>query len=777
LLGTAAAVFSEARPLAPLAAAWALALGAAAWRPRWLPLVALAAVLAFAAAWRYDASLTPPGSSPSVPYIDVGTVALRGVVDGMPEERGVHVRYTLSVREVQADVEGPWQKAAGRVLITAPPQPRYRYGDLLELEGELRSPPSLPEFDYGAHLSRRGIVALVDFPRLRLLAQGEGGPVASALVAWRERLATALERSLPEPEASLSQGVLLGRRAALPADLRAAMDAAGLSHLLAVSGQNVALLAGLVVGGFSWALGRRWAGLLALVAIAVYALLVGGQPPVVRATVMAGLYLFARMLGRPGGGLQPLLLAAALMVALDPRVVQDLSFQLSFASTLGLVVLSPSLAAWGEAWLARLGTAAHALLRPAVEVLALTVAAVALVLPITALAFGRASLAAPLANLAGAPAFVASLVGSATVALAGALWPSAGDWLWPLAWAPAAYLMAVARAFGALPMASLSLEGIGLAHAVAYYALLALGAWGLSRWRPEVPQRPPLSAWALTMALMAPLTALVLWLAAAQAGTTGQLRVTFLDVGEGNAVLVTTPAGRRVLIDGGSDSEAVAAALSRHLRPWERRIDLVVLTYPRAGRLAGLVGVLERYEVPQVLVPPVGVGTALFRAWQDALWREGAEVLYGTEGLRLALDGAVLEVLSPEAPPLTTPNDPRPWALVLRLELGQVSFLLPSDAPVRLQESLVAERAPVAASVLALPGNGARGSISPLLLGAVSPSATALSVGEGNRYGHPSAEVLGMVSGLPLFRTDVHGDVTFETDGARLWARPQKAPR
>jgi len=114
---------------------------------------------------------------------------------------------------------------------------------------------------------------------------------------------------------------------------------------------------------------------------------------------------------------------------------------------------------------------------------------------------------------------------------------------------------------------------------------------------------------------------------------------------------------------------------------------------------------------------------------------------------------------------------------VLRLELGQVSFLLPSDAPVRLQESLVAERAPVAASVLALPGNGARGSISPLLLGAVSPSATALSVGEGNRYGHPSAEVLGMVSGLPLFRTDVHGDVTFETDGARLWARPQKAPR
>ncbi|HXG42467.1 MAG TPA: ComEC/Rec2 family competence protein [Dehalococcoidia bacterium] len=753
-----------------MAACWVLAAVAVAWRPRWLPLTVLAAVLAFTAAWRYDATLPRPASSPLMPYVGTGTVALRGVVDGAPEETGGLARYTLSVREVQAEAGGPWRAASGRVLLTAFPQPSYRYGDLLEAEGELRPPPSPPGFDYRAHLSRRGIVALSDFPRLRLLAQGEGSGVAATLIGWRERLAEALQRSLPEPQASLSEGVLLGRRAALPAELRAAMDAAGLSHLLAVSGQNVALLAGLAVGGLSWALGRRWAAVVAVATVVAYAVLVGGQPPVVRAAIMSALFLVARMVGRPGGGLQPLLLAAA-VIAHDPQVVHDLSFQLSFASTLGLVALSPSLAAWGEAWLTRLGPAVHALLRPAVEVLALTLAAVALVLPISALAFGRASLAAPLANLAAAPAFIASLVGSATVALAGTLWPPLGDWLWPLAWVPAAYLTAVARAFGALPVASLSLDGFGLGHAFAYYALLGLGTWAVARWRPELPQRPPLASWALAVVLLAPMTVLALWLTAAQSTPSGHLQVTFLDVGEGNAVLVTTPAGRRVLIDGGPDGQAVVAALSRHLRPWEGRIDLVVLTYPRAGRLAGLLEVLDRYHVAQVLAPPVGGGTALFRAWQDALWREGADVAYGSAGHRLVLDGAVLEVLSPEGPPLTTPSDPRPWALVLRLTLGQVSFLFPSDAPVRVQERLAAERLPLAGPVLYLPGNGARGSLSPLLVSAAAPWVTVLSVGEDNRYGHPSAEVLEMVSGTPLLRTDTHGDVTFETDGRRLQVR------
>lgn len=648
---------------------------------------------------------------------------------------------------------------------------RYRYGDVLELEGELQAPPALPDFDYRAYLARRGIVALMEFPRSLLLAEGQGSGVRAGAIAWRGRLASALDRVLPEPEASLAQGVLLGRRASLPRDLRSAMDVAGLSRLLAVSGQNVALLAGLVVATLSWFMGRRWAGVAALAAIAGYALLVGGQPPVVRAAIMGGLLVLARMVGRPAGGLQPLLLGGATMMAHDPQVAHEVSFQLSFASTLGLMTLSPPLSGWCETAVARLGPRAHALSRPLLDVLAMSVAATAFVLPLAAINFGRISLLAPVANVIAAPAFSGVLGGSALVALAGAVWPWAADALWWVAWMPAAYLSTVARAFSALPASAMAVEGFGLVHALACYVGLAMVVWAARRWQPAPVGAPPLSAWPLAAGGVAALAATVFWLAAAQAGAAGRLEVVFLDVGEGNAVLVTTPAGRRVLIDGGPSGEAVAAALSRHLRPWERHLDLVVLTYPKAGRLGGLLEVLERYEVEDVLAPPIGVGTVLFRAWQHALWEEGAGVAYPTAGLRLPLDGAVLEVLSPAAPPITAPIDPSPWALVLKLSYGGVSFLLPSDSPVRVQESLLTERVPMEAHVLHLPGNGARGSLSPLLVGAVGPKAVVVSVGAGNRYGHPSSEVLALVSGVPLFRTDLHGDVTFESDGRHVRVR------
>ncbi|GBD12625.1 ComE operon protein 3 [bacterium HR24] len=758
----------------PLATAWALVLGGLALRPRLLPAATLAAALVFLAAWRYDATLPQPERSPLAGLVGAGTVFLRGTVDAEPEERGSAARYLLAASEAQLTPDGTWQPVHGRVMVTAPLPLRYRYGDVLELEGELEPPPPVPGFDYRAYLARRGIVALSEFPRLRLVAEGRGDDLMEGIIAWRQRLASALARSLPGAESALAEGVLLGRRAVLPADLRAAMDASGLAHLLAVSGQNVALLAGLVTGILSLALGRRWAGAAALLAIAGYALLVGGQPPVLRAAIMGGLFVLARMVGRPAGGLQPLLLAAAAMVAHDPQVVREVSFQLSFASTLGLVVLSAPLSGWAEYLASGLGPRAHALARPALEVLVVTVSAVAFVLPVMALNFGRVSLVAPVANLAAAPAFAAVLGGSSVVALAGAVWPWLAEGLWWLAWAPAAYLAAVARAFATLPMASLAVEEFGMGHALACYAGLAIAVWTVRRLRAPSAVSPPLPLWPIAAGGVAVLAAAVLWLATSRAGAAGGLEVAFLDVGQGNAVLVTTPTGRRILIDGGPSGEAIVAALSRHLRPWERRIDLVILTYPRAGRLAGLLEVLERYEVGQVLAPPVGVGTALFRVWQDALGEEGAEVVYGTAGVRVPLDGAALEVLSPEAPPITTPTDPSLWALVLRLSLGRVAFLFPSDAPQRVQEAMVAERAPLQADVLHLPGNGARGSLSPLLLGPVGPAATVLSVGEGNRFGHPSAEVVALVEGAPLFRTGRHGDVTFRTDGRSLWVKTQR---
>lgn len=766
LLGVAAAAWSGGVPWAVVAAAALVAVPAVVWRPRAAPVALLALALTLLGGWRFASTLPRPGGE-LAPWVESGPVRLRAVVEDGPQERPLSVRYRLSAQEVLDG--GHWRPVEGGLLLTTAPFPRYRYGDLLELEGELQRPPSFPDFDYRAHLERQGIAAIVAYPEVRRLATGEGSPLRSRLVALRDALARALARALPEPEASLAQGVLLGRRGALPSQVLAALDATGTAHLLAVSGQNVTLLAGLAMGALSWLLGRRRAALLALAVVAGYCLLVGGQPPVVRAAIMGGLYILARLSGRLGAGPQALALAGAAMTAHEPQVVGSVSFQLSFAATLGLMALSPRLMGLGEPWLARLGGRAALLGRPLLEVLAMTLAAIVFTLPLVALNFERVSLVAPVANLLAVPAFPLVLATSALTAAGGLLWPAASTFLGWLAWPPAAYTLWVTQGLSRLPMAIVTVEGVGLGHAIAY--ALALGGL-LLLWRPRMGlglPRPSPGALAV-LAAPAGLSALalaVLWLGTTPAAQ-GRLVVTFLDVGQGSAVLVATPAGHRLLIDGGPSGEALASALGRNLPFWQRHLDLVVLTSPRAGRLTGLIAALERYQVRSVLATPQEGPTVTYRVWRRAVAEEGLPYQVATAGLRLDLGGATLEVLHP--PEGATAGGP----LLLRLSLGRVAFLLPSEADAWMQVTLLREGASLQADLLQVPGTGGPGVLSPLFLEAVGPRVAVVSAGIGNRFGHPAPETLALLQGLTVFRTDQHGDVSFETDGQRLWVRTRR---
>jgi len=236
LLGIAAAAFTGSDPWAAVAAASALGALSFALRPRpsTLAFIVLAAALVFAASWRYET--TEPAAAPSgiASLNDGAEVRFRALVAAEPEPRGSSVRYRLAVREVYAS--GRWRPESGGVLMRAAPLPRFRYGDLLELRGELATPPSFDDFDYRDYLLRRGIGSLVDYPRVQVLARDQGSAVRSALIDTRARLRGALADALPEPEASLAGGVLLGGGARLPSDLARDMRATGTSHLVAVSG-------------------------------------------------------------------------------------------------------------------------------------------------------------------------------------------------------------------------------------------------------------------------------------------------------------------------------------------------------------------------------------------------------------------------------------------------------------------------------------------------------------------------------------------------------------
>lgn len=771
----------------PGAAAMSAAGGAASaleGKPKYLILGLLAAGLFIGGAVRYVDRAPSDDPGGIARYNGGPAVRFRALVADEPEVRGTSQRARLSVREVYAPASGRWEPSSGGVLLRRGLFPRHRYGDLLELEGELETPPSFSKFDYREQLARQGISSLIAYPEVRMIARGQGEPALAALHDARRRLGDALGRALPEPQAALAQAILLGQRAAIPAELIEDLNATGTSHLIAISGYNVSLVAALVIASLAWLIGRRPAGLLALAAIAGYTLLTGAPPTVVRAAIMGGLFVLATLVGRPTSGLATIALAAAVMTGWTPLVVYDVSFQLSFAAIAGLVYLAPLFQARGAELLRAVGleTEAGGLTAFLLENTALTMGAVAATLPIIALNFERVSAVAPLANLLAVPAFGAVLACSALTAAAGAAWSPAGQAVGWFAWAMLSYLTELTRLLADLPFASFEVEGFGRWHAVGSYLALGALAWWLSQ-RGSVapgvaPERLPTGgvrlrpAWLLAGGLT--IAAALAWWGALTSGGEGRLRLSVLDVGQGDAILLETPAGQRVLIDGGPSGQALLKELGEALPFWERSLDLVVLTHAQEDHLAGLVEVSERYEVARVLATPLEADTAAYHEWRELIRGEGNPYHQAHPGQWIDLGhGARLTVLGPNKEALAT-GEANDGSLVLRVTYGRVSFLLTGDIESGGEAALVRSGANLRSTVLKVPHHGAATSTSAPFVRAVRPAVAVVSVGAQNRFGHPSARALDRLGASLVFRTDEHGTVRLETDGRRLWVERER---
>lgn len=781
LLGIAAASFTGADPAAALAAAGLLGALSFALRPRLgtLALIAAGFVLIFAAGWRYESTIPQP--TPIARFNEGDPVRLRAVVTDEPEEQGRSRQYRLSVRESFSN--GHWRPDSGGVLMRASLFPEYEYGDLLEISGDLETPPAFVDFDYRDYLFRRGIDSIVAYPQVRALDHGRADPVRAVLIDVRSTLADSLSGVLPQPEAALATGILFGSRSDLPQDLNEDMQATGTSHLVAVSGQNVVLLAALVMGALAWIVGRRPAAWIALAGLMSYAALVGGQPSVVRAAIMGGLYVIAIAIGRRNTAAIAIAFAAAVMTAHNPQIVHDVSFQLSFSATLGLILLTPQLARFFESLASRSSAATNfPFTRMLIDITTMTLAATAFTLPIVAISFHRVSIAAPLANLFAVPAFVAVAATSSLVAIAGLVVPGDDAYLSWFAWPPAAYLIAVVRLFADLPVASVELRGVRVEHAIAYYAALGAVIGWFSR-RPLQHTEPPLAAAARrgprlvpagALALVLVLASTLLWLAASRPES-GRLTVTFLDVGQGDAILIEGPDGHRVLVDGGPSGKAITAALGRRLPFYDRRLDLVTLTHPQQDHIGGLPAVLDEYSVRRVLSAPVDGETAAYGEWTEAIESRHIPKASASRGQTIDLGGgATLAVLHAPTNDLIDQEAINDASIVLRLTMGDLSFLLTGDITETAEAALIRSGTDLDSSVLKIAHHGSRTSTSPAFVGRATPLVDVISVGAGNTYGHPTDEVLARLSGDLVLRTDHHGDITVSTDGRHLWLHTQR---
>ncbi len=307
-----------------------------------------------------------------------------GTLSEPPDYRDTYTNLHLSVEAV--DTGSGDLPVKGYLLVRVFPNETYEYGERIRIRGKLLTPPENEEFSYREYLARQGMHSYMSQTEVTHLPGNGGNPIRKAIYAFKDKALHNIYQIFPDPEASLLAGILLGVDTGLPKDLQQAFKDTGTAHIIAISGFNIAIIAGLFSTFFSRMLGQTRGSIVAILGIAFYTFLVGADAAVVRAAVMGGLSLVIRQVGRRNDGLNALMLSAFIMSVFNPHIPWDVGFQLSFFATLGLILYAEPFQNWAVNLITRYtseGTA-QKLAAPISEYILLTLAAQLTTLPIMA---------------------------------------------------------------------------------------------------------------------------------------------------------------------------------------------------------------------------------------------------------------------------------------------------------------------------------------------------------------------------------------------------------
>jgi competence protein ComEC len=730
--------------------------------PSTFSLITLSLITLFLGAVRYQASIPTIDAYHIAWYNDRQyEVLVTGTLIELPDVRDTYTNLRLEVSEVNTgDKSLP---VSGLILARVQSGPTFHYGDVIRVRGMLETPPENEEFSYRDYLARQGIRAYMPSAQATLLPFHGGSPIVATIYAFKERALAVIYRLYPEPEASLLAGILLGVDTGLPADLQQAYKDTGTAHIIAISGFNITIIAALFVALFGRLLGPRRGILAALLGIALYTFLVGASASVIRATLMGGSALLARQFGRRQNGINTLAFIAALMAVFNPYLPWDVGFQLSFAAALGLILYAQPLQDWVTRLLARLAPlpAAQKIAQPISDFFLLTLAAQLTTLPVMAWHFGRISLVSLIANPFILPAQPAVMLLGGVAVLFGLAHLPLGQLTAWLAWPFIVYTNRAVEWFASLPHGVLVFGSFSLLFALLFYA--ALFSWTFAGTRIKAYLTARGSAFIPALIGVFGLIAFLVFRSNLTAPD-GRLHVTFLDVGSADAILIQTPGGRAVLVNGGASPARLSDALGRRLSPFARKLDYLVIASTQENQVAALPRTLERFPPDAVLW--AGKSEASYSARQVETWLtdQSIPVTRATPGGGLDLgNGARLEVLS------VTPR-----GAILLVTWNGFRALLPLGVNFDVLSELENGAAIGPVSVLLLADSGYAPVNPPEWIANLQPQVVILSVAAGDSDGLPDQATLDAVQEITLLRTDENGWIQVSTDGKEMSVEVEK---
>jgi len=710
-----------------------------------------------------------PQTSDLAQYNNSGGVTIEGIVISEPDVRDQQIQLRLDGESITT-ISGDFP-TDGLVLVQARRTTDVQYGDRIRATGELIMPQEFDTFSYADFLARSGVFSIMRNASVEVQSSGNGNPIIASLLNLKARTQNSINQAIPEPQAALLSGILLGNESGIDPDLADDFAAVGASHIIAISGFNMVIISGVVMGLLEQFIKRRslstFIGILVIVA---YTIFVGANAAVVRAAFMSSLLAIAPLFKR--NTYVPASLGAVLifMTFLNPTVLWDISFQLSFFAVLGLALFTDPLTRWFDNRLNNLFPYDTARFIGSIlnEPLIVSIAAQITTLPLIILYFQRLSLVSLLVNLLIVPVQAVLLFVGGIAVIISLFIPVVAQVIYWFDLLLLSWSIGVVRWFARLSFADVQFA-VDPRLILSFYLILFIGAimdatkpdWAV-RFARRIQSRLVLNATIFSGAA----TALLL-IAVFFSRPDGNLHVWMLDVGHHNAVLVQTPGGAQMLIDGGRFPSRLLTAIGDRLPFYDREIEVLVITQPDEFNYAVLPAVINRYDIGVALI---NGQPNLSESYAEV---EAALAPYDTVAVRAGYtleldDGVLVEVLHPQMTPdlETSLND---GVILLRISYGDASFLLTGDISPTAQAMVLENNNHPLTTVMQLPDHGTARSLSSTFLEVAQPQLVVLQSDVANRRGDPDSGVLAQLGETPLYRTDESGTLHLWSDGESLW--------
>jgi competence protein ComEC len=715
---------------------------------------ALMAAVFFLGGWRYASARLVITPEHAAYYNDRGTVQLVGTVIRPPDYRDNVTNLTVQVESLLLLSEGQQtinpDAIDGRVLIQVHPGSAWAYGMQIRLIGQLRTPPEGADFSFQIFLARKGILSLMTQPQVDRVEFNQGNPVKTLIFDLHARADATLQALFPSPESDLLAGILLGRDQGLSPALQDAFRRTGTTHIIAISGFNIAILAGLFTGVFTRLLGRNWGALAAIGAISGYAVFVGGDAAVTRAAIMGTLGVMGGMFGRRQNGLNSLGLAALGMAVVNPNIPWDIGFQLSIAATLGLVLYAQPL----EERFVRLAAQkmpeerAQKLVGPVSEFFLFTLAAQMMTLPIMIYHFGGVSWITMVANPLILPTQALVMVLGGLAVLMGLILPGLGQVLAVICLPFVRYTIRMVTWLARLPGSELLIPEFHVLWLAVFYGLL----FSMTLFTGEARKTAFKNIFSPQAGVLVLTGLVVLVWSRVLSAPDGRLHLTLID--DQGTVLVQAPSGHALLIGGGVSASSLNQSLGEMLPAGDQRLDMLIIGSTAREDLLGLISVIKKVPIDAVLW---GV---------DPEANQTSRTVYAL----LADQGVPVHALSSVSS--LDFDDGLTINLLYAGERGAVLWLTWEDFSALILTGKVGDHwlsPPMPPDVLFLPDDSAVDDLPLEQITLWAPVVILLPVEQADLF-----ILQDQLGGYPVLTSQAHGWVRVSTDGRQVWVRTEK---